>query len=141
MLTQYFIDYMSLKVIKNNDYNSLWCTMYLCCLSILYIVVCINYSHTPFCPSPLPFSPLVNTSLLSIPVSLFLFSYIHSFFFRFHIWVISYSISFSLLFCWAWYFLGPPILLQISFFFLAEYYSIVCVCNTSSLSIHLQMDT
>ena len=76
--------------------------MYLCCLTILYIVVCINYSHTPFSLSPLPFSPLANTSLLSIPVRLFLFCYIHSFFFFldftyewYHISLILLSMIFS----------------------------------------------
>ena len=59
---------------QDNGYNSQCCTLYPCCLSILYIVVCISflnylfiylffslyfliwYPLPLFCPSPIPFS-------------------------------------------------------------------------------------
>ena len=45
-----------------------------------------------------PLSPLETTSVFSIPVSLFLFCYIHSFvlFLRFHVEFLSYGIHLSL---------------------------------------------
>ena len=96
---------------QDNGYNSLCYRVYPCCLSILYIVVCICRSlHTPgflilffhlvypqiFLPPS--FTPLVTTSLFSISESVsILHILIHLFmlFVRFHIKVISYSICLS----------------------------------------------
>ena len=56
---------------------SLCCTINLCTLLILYIVVCTSESSTPILALPTSLSPLVTMSLFSISVSLFLFCYSH----------------------------------------------------------------
>ena len=53
--------------------SSLCYTVGPCCLSILYILVCICYSQTPNLSLFYPSSPLATTSLISVSVSLFLF--------------------------------------------------------------------
>ena len=64
-----------------------------CTLLILYEEVCTSYS--PTLPLPASLSPLVNTNLLSVSVTLLLFHYIHLFF-RFLLQVITFSICLSL---------------------------------------------
>ena len=54
-------------------------SLYLCSLFIFYIAVHTSLSHTPILL--LLFFPLVPTNLLSVSGSLFLFCYIHLFFF------------------------------------------------------------
>ena len=67
------------------------------------------------------------------------------FFFRFHIYVLAYGICFSLsdLLHSVWQTLGPSTSLQITQFrfFLWLSYIPLYICATSSLSIHLSMDT
>ena len=70
---------------QDTEYSSLCYTVGPCCLSILYIIVCICQSQTPT-PSLPTFLPLGNYSLFSMSVSLFLFcrsSFVS--YFRFHI--------------------------------------------------------
>ena len=80
---QHFHRYTPFKVTKNNGYIFLCCTVYPCCLFILYIVVCIRESPTAilFLPPSLPL--LVTTSLFSYLRVCFVV-FIHLFF-RFYI--------------------------------------------------------
>ena len=54
-----------LQLLKNNDYISLFCTIYSCCLSILYIVVYITKAHIPIFPIPHSYWYLVNSIWLT----------------------------------------------------------------------------
>ena len=58
---------------QNIVYSSLCYTLGPCCLSILYIIVCICPSQTPNPSLPHAPSPLATTSPFSMSVSLFLF--------------------------------------------------------------------
>ena len=60
------------RLLKDFEYSSLCYTVGPCCLSLLYIVVCICSFQTPNL-SPSPLSPLVTLGLFSMSVSLFLF--------------------------------------------------------------------
>ena len=77
-----FIDcILHLKLLQNNDYTSLGSTTYPCCYFIhssLYLLI----SH-PIFPLFSFFSPLVTSNLFSVPMSIFLFCYIHAFIFFF----------------------------------------------------------
>ena len=53
-----------LQLLKNNDYISLFCTIYSCCLSILYIVVYITKAHIPIFPIPHSYFNLSNNDYL-----------------------------------------------------------------------------
>ena len=74
--------------------------LYSSSLLLIYFIYSSLYLLIPyplFVPSPFPF-PFGTTSLFSISVSLFLFCiYIHSYFFRSHISVITCSVCLSLL--------------------------------------------
>ena len=77
LYTQWFskcTDFLHLKLLQNNDYISLGCTVCLCSLSMLYTAVCISWSPSPSGSSPF-LLPTGTTSLFSSPVSLFLFCY------------------------------------------------------------------
>ena len=63
------------RLLPDNDYKSPCYTIYPSCLPILYIAVCIDQLIPLICSSPFPY-PICNQSLLSVSVSLFLFSYI-----------------------------------------------------------------
>ena len=71
-----FLDYFPYRLLQDIEYSSLCSTISLCCLSVLYTVVCICQSHSHLSiPHSLP--PLV-TMLVFMSISLFLFCiYIH----------------------------------------------------------------
>ena len=108
----------------------------------LSLLISLTYFSPPLTPSP-----LTTTCLFSVSIALFLFCYICSFvlFFRFHIQLRSYSSSLSLsdLFYLAQYPLDPFMLSQMARFhsFLWPSNIPLYTCTTSSLSIHLSMDT
>ena len=54
------VDYTTFKLITKHDFISLCYTIYLCCLSVLYLVACISSSHILSYASP-SVSPLVTT--------------------------------------------------------------------------------
>ena len=58
---------------QDNEYSSLCSTVGPCCLSILNVIVCIYQPQTPTPSLSLLTSPLANTSLFSMSLSLFLF--------------------------------------------------------------------
>ena len=102
-------------------------------------------SHfVPAYPFPLP----VSSSPFSMSVSLLLscpWVLQNPFFFRFHIYVLAYSICFSPsdLLHSVWQTLGPSTSLQITQFRFFLWLSNIplYICATSSLSTHLSMDT
>jgi len=61
------------RSVQNNGCHSLSYIVNSCFLSILYIVISVCQSHTPYLSLPGSLFPLIVTSLYSIPVSLFLF--------------------------------------------------------------------
>ena len=69
----YSFSYSFPLLLQEIEYSSLCYTVGPCCLSILYIVGCICWSHTPNLSLLHPLSPLVTISLFSMSVSLFLF--------------------------------------------------------------------
>ena len=98
-------------------------------------------------PPPYHFPPLVSIHLFSTSVSLFLpCKLVHLYHFsRFHIYALIYDICFSLsdLLHSVWQSLGPSTSLQITQFCSFSWLSNIplYICATSSLSIHLLMDT
>ena len=81
-----FMNYILLKLLQNIDCNSLCCRIYHCCLSVLYIIVCISQSHTSVLLLPSSRSTL-EPSLFSVPVSMFCLS--------FSVWLILLSLTVS----------------------------------------------
>ena len=80
------------------EYSSLWYTVGPCCLSILYIIVCVCLSQAPNLSLPHPLSTLVTISLFSMSVTLFVLL-IGSFvsYLRFHVisditWYLSFLV-------------------------------------------------
>ena len=123
------------------------CAMLLLPTSYLHLVVytCRCYSHfAPASPSP-PSCPQVHSLCLRI-YSCLATRFISTIFFpfRFHIYVLSYGICFSLsdLLHSVWQTLGPSTSLQITQFHIFLWLSNIplYICATSSLSIHLLMD-
>ena len=111
--------------------------------SVVYICRC--YSH--FAPAS-PSNPCPQVHSLCLPLyscSATRFIRTFFFFFRFHIYVIAYGICFSLsdLLHWVWQSLSPSTSLQITQFHFLLWPSNIplYICATSSLSIHLLMDT
>ena len=93
-------------------------------------------------PSACPQVHSLRLRLYSWPAPRFFRTF---FFFRFHIYVLAYSICFSLsdLLHSVWQTLGPSTSLQITQFrfFLWLSNIALCICATSSLTIHLLIDT
>ena len=91
-------------LLQDDGYDSLSCTIYPCCLPILYIIVYIYQSYMSLPPSH---SPMIITSLFSIYVSLCMFCLcIHFYYFLdstyrwYHtvfvlVWLTSLSLIFS----------------------------------------------
>ena len=106
---------------------------------LFYIWWCIYVNATLSLHPSLPF-PLTVSSSACMPLG----SSDH-FFFRFHIYVLAYGICFSLsdLLHSVWQTLGPYTSLQITQFHFFLWLSNIpsYICATSSLSIHLLMDT
>ena len=113
-------------------------------LSILHLVVYICPRHS-LTSSQLT-SPCVLKSILYVCIFIPVLPLGSSepFFFRFHIYVLAYTIRFSFwLLHSVWQILGPPTWLQITqiHFFLWLSNIPLYICATSSLSIHPMMDT
>ena len=121
-------------------------------LLIIYFIHISVYMSIPISqfipPPPRPrCPPLVSIRLFSTSVSLFLpCKPVHLYHFsRFHIYVLTYGICFSLsdLLHSVWQSLGPSVSLQMtqfcSFLWLSNIPLYICI--TSSVSIHLSMDT
>ena len=127
------------------------CAMQLLALAIYFtfgsVYMSMSLSHfVPDYPSPSPY-PQVH-SLVGLHLYSRLaprFSWPIFFFFRFHIYVLAYSICFSLsdLFHSVWQSLGPSTSLNITQFYSFLWLSNIplYICATSSSSIHLLMDT
>ena len=119
-------------------------------LSILHLVVYIckcSLSLRPSLPFPLPVcsTPFSTSASLFLSCPLVLQNPFFFFFFRFQIYVVAYGICFSLsdLLHSVWQPLGPSTSLQITQFCFFLWLSNIplYICATSSLSIHLSMDT
>ena len=109
------------------------------CLSILYIIAYICRSKLPGLPAPTSWQPQVCSLCLGV---YFCFAGISSFvpYFRFHIlWIICLSLSDWLHFVWSS--LGVSVMPHMALFhsFLWLNSIPLCICATSSLSIHLSV--